>query len=337
MPKELQRLDNCLNCGSPTGGNYCSECGQENEDRTTSLKPLFSDFFAEVLSFDSKLTRTLIDLLRHPGKLTNAYNAGRRVSYLSPLKMYLVFTGVFFLVMSFQMDLNVRNPFNRPQEQTAEKPDAKAPKQKPKTDDKKPKEDEVDEVRDAAHGLAEINPMGITINRSGVTAFGRKLPRTLEEYDAQQAALPVNKRDKGLAHLMSRQSLKLSNNPGEFLHSLVFDSTPKVMFVLLPVVASILWLLYIRSKRFYVEHLIFSLHCQSFTFIAMALIALIPFELTEIILPIWVAGYMLVAMRVVYRQSWPKTIFKWGILGIAYLTLLSFGVIAAAMLSLATF
>src|ERR1051326_5570628 len=101
MPKQLPRLDHCLNCDAAVSGNYCPECGQENEDRTTGLKPLISDFLAEIASFDSKLVSTIVPLLLHPGLLTNAYNDGKRVRFLSPLKMYVVASVAFFLIVPY--------------------------------------------------------------------------------------------------------------------------------------------------------------------------------------------------------------------------------------------
>ncbi len=81
------RPDYCLNCGRAADGSFCAHCGQENKDHTVALRPLLSDLLAEVASWDSKLLRTLVPLVVRPGFLTNEYNAGRRIGYLSPLKL----------------------------------------------------------------------------------------------------------------------------------------------------------------------------------------------------------------------------------------------------------
>src|ERR1043166_8740446 len=99
MPKQLPRLEKCLNCGTEVHGNFCSNCGQEAEDQTVAFRLLLSDVAAEVASFDSKLVRTLKPLVFRPGFLTNEYNSGRRAAYLSPLKMYLVMSVLFFLCL----------------------------------------------------------------------------------------------------------------------------------------------------------------------------------------------------------------------------------------------
>ncbi len=99
------RPDHCLNCGQPADGNFCARCGQENKEHTVALGPLIQDLLAEMASWDSKLLRTLVPLLIRPGFLTNEYNAGRRISYLSPLKVYLTVSVLFFLALAWKNPL----------------------------------------------------------------------------------------------------------------------------------------------------------------------------------------------------------------------------------------
>jgi hypothetical protein len=103
------RPDQCLNCGRAVDGNFCAFCGQENKDHTVALRPLLSDLLAEVASWDSKMLRTLVPLVIRPGFLTNEYNAGRRIGYLSPLKLYLTVSVLFFLALSWKAPLNKHN------------------------------------------------------------------------------------------------------------------------------------------------------------------------------------------------------------------------------------
>jgi len=100
--KAHPRPDHCLNCGTPATGKFCAECGQESKHHTVALRPLLADLLAEVASWDSKLLRTLVPLVVRPGLLTNEYNAGRRAPYLSPLKLYLTISVLFFLVFAWK-------------------------------------------------------------------------------------------------------------------------------------------------------------------------------------------------------------------------------------------
>ena len=103
-PKKPPKLqpDHCLNCGAGATGKFCAQCGQENKDHSVALGPLLSEGLAELASWDSKLLRTLVPLIIRPGFLTNEYNAGRRASYLSPLKLYLTVSVLFFLLMGWK-------------------------------------------------------------------------------------------------------------------------------------------------------------------------------------------------------------------------------------------
>lgn len=87
----------CLNCGTPLGGVYCPSCGQQASDPNPTMRDLAAEFFGELTSFDGKLWRTLRTLFLHPGELTVAFFAGRRVSYLSPVKLYLTCSLLGFL------------------------------------------------------------------------------------------------------------------------------------------------------------------------------------------------------------------------------------------------
>ncbi len=100
--KKKLRPDHCLNCGTPATGKFCAECGQEIKDHSVALGPLLSEGLAELASWDSKLFRTLVPLVIRPGFLTNEYNACHRVPYLSPLKLYLIISVLFFLLLSWQ-------------------------------------------------------------------------------------------------------------------------------------------------------------------------------------------------------------------------------------------
>ncbi len=122
------------------------------------------------------------------------------------------------------------------------------------------------------------------------------------------------------------------------------------MFVLLPVVALIFKLWFMFAKRYYIEHLIFSLHNHAFIFVSLILILLaslcqdqlaardylLASDITgwlAIGIGIWIPVYMLVSLRVVYQQNWFMTTGKYVMIGISYLTLLGLVTTAVAIAS----
>jgi hypothetical protein len=97
---------------------------------------------------------------------------------------------------------------------------------------------------------------------------------------------------------------------------------PRVMFVLLPLFAFLLKLLYVRSGRLYVDHFIFALHVHALAFFVFALQLLlhsVPYEdQISSWLDLAVFVYLLLAMRRVYRQGWLKTVLKSGLVLVGY-------------------
>lgn len=88
----------CANCGTPVARHYCPECGQRVEHAVHSLWHFMLEVTEDLTHADSRLWRTMLALLLKPGFLTSEFLAGRRVSYLPPLRLYLVLSVLYFLV-----------------------------------------------------------------------------------------------------------------------------------------------------------------------------------------------------------------------------------------------
>ena len=93
----------CKNCNSELMGIYCSECGQKNTE-LLSVKAIVKELTDNVFSFDSRFFITLKYLMIKPGFLTKEYWAGRRTTYLPPLRMYLVLSVFYFFLSSFMAE-----------------------------------------------------------------------------------------------------------------------------------------------------------------------------------------------------------------------------------------
>jgi hypothetical protein len=123
-------------------------------------------------------------------------------------------------------------------------------------------------------------------------------------------------------------------------------TTPKVMFFLLPFYAFLLKLLYVRSKRYYVEHFIFSLHGHAFAFslfVVLMLAAMVPGDALEEwmglligVSLLWLMVYYWVALRRVYQQGWFKTTVKWFLLGQMYALAVGVGLAVAFLAAVFT-
>jgi Protein of unknown function (DUF3667) len=80
-------------------GRYCHVCGQENLEPKETVWHLVQHFFNDVTHFDGKFFSTVGLLLRKPGFLSAEYTAGRRMSYLNPIRMYVFTSAIFFIIL----------------------------------------------------------------------------------------------------------------------------------------------------------------------------------------------------------------------------------------------
>jgi len=94
---------------------------------------------------------------------------------------------------------------------------------------------------------------------------------------------------------------------------------PKMVFVLLPLSAVLFKLFW--WKRYFIEHLVFTLHLHSFVF-AAGLLTLLSTALLPVFF-LWTAAYGLLAFKAVYKSGWWVTVAKVTGVGCCYLLLLS--------------
>jgi hypothetical protein len=120
MSRQLRPSEHCLNCGRPVATRFCAECGQENTNYRVHLGRLLGDLVEEVFQLESRLWRSLWTLLRHPGRLTVEYNAGRRVRYTTPLRLYLLCSVVYFFVGSLRPSHDPKISFDFGKKEQAE-------------------------------------------------------------------------------------------------------------------------------------------------------------------------------------------------------------------------
>ena len=133
--------------------------------------------------------------------------------------------------------------------------------------------------------------------------------------------------------------VRVIEDPNAFLRGMI-DRAPIFMFLLLPLFAFLLKLLYIRRGKLYVQHLIFALHVHALFFLVFSVVT--GLLLTEISALHTAAGwlsftpfaYLYIAMQHVYKQGWIKTGIKLVLLMFTYNTFLFIGV---GLLALANF
>ena len=89
-----------------------------------------------------------------------------------------------------------------------------------------------------------------------------------------------------------------------------FKYGPYALFLTLPLLGLCLKLLYWRSRYYYGEHLVFSMHTNSFALIAIAGMVLIPSTLIMLALAVWLLAYLPISMHRTYGGGWIGTIVR---------------------------
>jgi len=137
---------------------------------------------------------------------------------------------------------------------------------------------------------------------------------------------------------------------GNLLKDAFLSVVPQTLFLLLPVFALLLKVLYLFKRRLYMEHLVVALHSHAFlclVLLVQSLLSLLDgavaapngfvsglFGWIEIGLWIWAPVYLLWMQKRVYGQGWTMTILKFCTVGLAYIVLLSFAAAGALLVSL---
>jgi len=280
---------------------YCTHCGQENLEPTESFGHIVGHFFADITHFDSKFFITVKDLFLRPGFLTREYVAGRRMSYLNPIRMYIFISAIFFIALF------------------AGRKEHPAPTGANASIEAKQKDESV--ALKMGDGVVLID---MTENKYN----------TVREFDSVQATLPDSAKEKGTMRWILRHNVREKEKRGTSKIHIEVDIShdiPKLMFILLPLFALYVGWFYSRKKYYYVNHAIFSVHFHTFFFLLLLffilLSKLIPGEWVDFILALLAIPlafvYLVAALHGMYGQSFWLGLFK-GI-GIGFLYFITLG------------
>ncbi|MXZ43538.1 MAG: DUF3667 domain-containing protein [Gammaproteobacteria bacterium] len=97
----------CDNCGEELLGAFCWVCGQKDSHYNRSLFKIIGDFFKEMFDVDSRVFTTLSTLFLRPGKLSIQFRDNKRASYVTPIRLYLFSSLVFFFL--FALTTRIQN------------------------------------------------------------------------------------------------------------------------------------------------------------------------------------------------------------------------------------
>ena len=281
----------CLNCGKALEGNYCPDCGQSARSLRRPFWALLGESLETLFSIDGRIARTLPDLLIRPGRMTRAYLDGQRARFIPPFRLYVLASLVFFVLLPLVMGQRIA--FVPEGAQNFEQ--ARAAIEQSYTDG---------DLTDAEYqtALQEID-QAEELWRGGIPALVTPAPPVAE---GEEAAPPVP--DEEWVGFLPKEAVDAIREAGEngdkeaARFARVMDEPgqlaeqtqrwiPRMMFVLLPVYACLLALVYVWRRKFlFFDHLIVSLHFHSAMFFAMAISA--------VLVPVIGFGWVLLALLI---------------------------------------
>ena len=90
----------CYNCGATLQGRFCVVCGQEDRPLDPTVGEVVGEFARELSDLDGRILRSVRHLFFSPGLLTKEHFRGRRASWISPVRLYLVCSVAYFAILS---------------------------------------------------------------------------------------------------------------------------------------------------------------------------------------------------------------------------------------------
>ena len=343
-------LTHCENCGADLKGHWCAKCGQPAIEYRRSFRYVVSDLLNEFLNWDSKFFTTIALLIVKPWRLTNEFLAGKRVRYVNPLRLYLLASILFFFAVNYGAKGIRIDPTKFPEEKRAEvaaaiadkrdeieaelKKENLAPEQRRKAQKAldyltKPTSSATTTATPEETPSPSAAPGASPSAESGQQKYGPVGDRPFVVFDDAKSTTPFERWIEGRAkEKMGEQGTKM----GLFISTLL-SNLPYMMLCCIPLFALVLKLLYIRRRRFYIDHLIYALHIHSFFYAAVMLIVLLTIGLTRftpgaiagwLIALLWIAfvTQIFLSIRYVYRQGWFFSILKFLFGGFMYLVVL---------------
>ena len=342
---------NCYNCNHPIASDekYCGNCGQKHHDGKYSVGEVITEFISANFNLDAKIFQTVIGLFK-PGYLTTQYFNGVHQRYYKPVRLFLVLGIIVFAFLSPEVEKNSKFIETLRETQMERKYEALYDSVKVVIKSHSNDSDLISLLDSSSliysSKASEIGVMidslipdslknenddfAINIGESSVVFNGTKdsfriggetmssyelLDKTPEEFVDEHFA-----EKKWYEKIAFTQILKLAVD-GNSLVSFLSNRLPIFMLLLTPMYAFVFWLLYIRQKRYFVEHFVFVLHLNS----AALILVLIFYGISKLVgndnlalltLPLYF-GYFYLSLKKYYEQGYGKTFLKLLLINIA--------------------
>lgn len=371
----------CENCGTPLQGHYCHACGQSVHSPTRHFWHALEEVFESFWHLDGRVFRTLRDLL-FPGRIAGNYLRGQRVRYIAPLRLFVIVSLLTFFVGRLAVHIDEEGFKFEGREavfataQTIPEVEQAREKLLAELSQAEKEAAKVPGVNaslvaarariqsEAANRIAELRKEGAATTgapaptppgaRDAERAATRTAPAQPDKDEWDPKANPVDVAwlpafaDRWINQRMERAKNNLTHmqgNANRYVQAFL-GAVPTTLFVLMPVFALLLKVLYLGTGRRYLEHLVVALYSQAWLLLVLLLTFLVSLASQAIgalwattlsavvISTLWLLGvpvYLFMTQLRVYGEHWAITAVRYCVVGTVYFFLVVAATVFAAL------
>lgn len=374
MKPKQRRSGKCHNCENllTEEQNFCPNCGQSNTDNNVTFWVLIKEFVDNYLGIDSKMAHSFLPFLLRPGKLTNRFQAGQIKHFIHPIRLYFVLSLLYFFVISYLLSginfssiedeggnfggtTNIGNLIDGERlSQLSDSvkinliPDSLRANYIGISSFKVLYDSLESNLEEGFFEELKVDIDGVDVPTNNAEGFIEKSHRLARDKNISDAAfmdsisseINING-DEGMKLFkkanqehFNQQVRKVFENDEGF-KGFVLGNLPFMMFILIPLFAGVLKLIYVRRNHLYIKHVVHALHVHAFAYFVYAIGLLIMFKfLTPQVFPnmdhstwrlivgaflfVGVSTYVYISFLRTYEQGWFKTLVKFNIVGFIY-------------------
>lgn len=327
----------CINCETSLdiSEKYCHHCGQLNSTKKLTIKDFIEEFFANFYAYDSRLRNSIISIFTKPGALAREFNEGKRHTYANPFRLFLSVSIILFITFNLtegdsdSSDL-AKKELTKEQLKEKQKQDSIAIQKLsstkiPKTILNKLDENAMVYSKDSIYTKEQLESfsLGFEYKLISFINFHTKYPDKSEETALKELGYESSFLDKSIYKKCKKFK---SNNIESELLEYFYEKLPFLIFLSLPILTLMFWIVFYSEKINYTEHLVFAYTFFTFIFLCMILfnfIEIISVDLSYFVVAISFAFlfpiYFYKSLRNFYQNSRWKTIFKFLLLNILFI------------------